>query len=205
MRKPPATGMLIHAPGRSTSRDSRRSAAASRMARAGSARQCMTLVLAITAPAGHERLNAVSPLLRCLVTGASGYVGGRLVPELLGSGHAVRFMTRDFGKLGDRPWSGDVQVSQADTTDPNAVRRALQGVDVAYYLVHSLGLGGSFEQRDRAAARVFADGAKSAGVRRIVYLGGIVSGDPLDLSPHVRSRAEVGDILLGSGVPTAVL
>lgn len=139
------------------------------------------------------------------MTGASGYVGGRLVPELLGSGHAVRCMARDSGKLGDRPWSGDVQVSQADATDPNAVRRALEGVDVAYYLIHSLGLGGSFEQRDRAAARVFADGAKSAGVRRIVYLGGIVSGDPLDLSPHLRSRAEVGDILLGSGVPTAVL
>ena len=143
--------------------------------------------------------------LRCLVTGASGYIGGRLVPQLLGAGYAVRCMARDPGKLRDRPWSGSVDVAVADATDAVAVRRALQGIDVAYYLIHSLGTGASFEQRDRAAARIFATAALSAGVRRIVYLGGIVSGNARDLSPHLRSRGEVGDILLASGVPTAAL
>src|ERR1022692_1045615 len=143
--------------------------------------------------------------MNCLVTGASGYIGGRLVPELLGAGHAVRCLARDAGKLGDRPWSDDVEIAQGDAADPAAVRPALDGIDVAYYLIHSLGSDGSFEQRDRAAARVFADAAAAAGVRRIVYLGGIIPGQAAELSPHLRSRAEVGDILLASGVPTAVL
>ncbi len=147
----------------------------------------------------------MSSRLNCLVTGASGYIGGRLVPKLLGAGHAVRCMARDPGKLLDRPWSDAVEIVQADALDPIAVRRALEGVDVAYFLIHSLGSGGSFERRDRVAARVFADAARSGGVRRIVYLGGIVSGPSRDLSPHLRSRGEVGDVLLGSGVPTAVL
>ncbi len=99
----------------------------------------------------------------------------------------------------------DVEIAQGDAADPAAVRRALDGIDVAYYLIHSLGSEGSFEQRDRAAARVFADAAAAAGVRRIVYLGGIITGQEQELSPHLRSRAEVGDILLASGVPTAVL
>ena len=143
--------------------------------------------------------------LRCLVTGATGYIGGRLVPELLGAGHTVRCMARDPGKLANRPWSGDVEVAQADVTDPAALRAALDGCEVAYYLIHSLGTGSSFEQRDRDAARTFADAARDAGVRRIVYLGGMISGREGDLSPHLRSRAEVGDILLDSGVPTAAL
>jgi uncharacterized protein YbjT (DUF2867 family) len=142
---------------------------------------------------------------RCLVTGASGYIGGRLVPELLGSGYPVRCMARDAGKLGGRPWSGAVEIATADAGEPAAVRRAVAGVDVAYYLIHSLGTGPAFEQRDRAAAQVFADSAAAAGVRRIIYLGGIVAGDRSELSPHLRSRGEVGDLLLASGVPTAVL
>ena len=85
------------------------------------------------------------------------------------------------------------------------MRRALEGVDVAYYLIHSLGTGASFEQRDREAAGIFADAAMSAGVKRIVYLGGIVPGDDSGLSPHLRSRAEVGDILLAGDVPVAAL
>src|SRR5437773_806565 len=142
---------------------------------------------------------------RCLVTGASGYIGGRLVPELLAAGYGVRCMARDPGKLSDRPWSSDVEVAVADAMDGAAVRRALDGVEVAYYLIHSLGTGASFEQRDRDAAGIFADAAMSAGVKRIVYLGGIVSGEGSGLSPHLRSRAEVGDILLASSVPTAAL
>ncbi len=147
----------------------------------------------------------MSAPLRCLVTGASGYIGGRLVPELLAAGHTVRCMARDPGKLGDRPWSADVEVAAADAANAGAVRRALDGVDVAYYLIHSLGTGVTFEQRDRDAAQVFADVARQAGVGRIVYLGGIVSGPPGELSPHLRSRGEVGEILLRSGVPTAAL
>ena len=114
-------------------------------------------------------------------------------------------MARDPGKLSGRPWSGDVDIAVADALDRAAVRQGLEGVDVAYYLIHSLGTGASFEQRDRDAAAIFADAAMSAGVKRIVYLGGITSGDGSGLSPHLRSRAEVGDILLGSGVPTAAL
>ncbi|HEY0718251.1 MAG TPA: SDR family oxidoreductase [Streptosporangiaceae bacterium] len=142
---------------------------------------------------------------RCLVTGASGYIGGRLAPELLAAGYPVRCMARDPSKLANRPWSGDIEVARADVTDPATLRDALAGCDVAYYLVHSLGTGNSFEQRDRDAARAFADAAREAGTRRIVYLGGMISGAEGDLSPHLRSRAEVGDILLDSGVPTAAL
>src|SRR5258708_8513511 len=143
--------------------------------------------------------------LRCLVTGASGYIGGRLVPELLAAGYPVRCMARDPGKLSDRPWSGDIEIAAADALEGTRVQRALESVDVAYYLIHSLGTGASFEQRDRDAATFFADAAMSAGVTRIGYLGGIISGDGSGLSPHLRSRAEVGDILLGSGVPAAAL
>ncbi len=142
---------------------------------------------------------------RCLVTGASGYIGGRLVPELLDAGYDVRCMARDPGKLEGRPWSGAVEIVAADAMDPAAVRRALEGIDVAYYLIHSLDAGASFEQRDRDAARIFAAAAALAGVKRLVYLGGIVSGPASRLSPHLRSRREVGDILLASGVPTAAL
>ena len=127
------------------------------------------------------------------------------MPELLAAGYSVRCMARDPGKLSDRPWSGDVEIAAADALEGTGVRRALESVDVAYYLIHSLGTGASFEQRDRAAAAIFAEAAMSAGVTRIVYLGGIVSGDGNGLSPHLRSRAEVGDILLASGVPAAAL
>ncbi len=114
-------------------------------------------------------------------------------------------MARDPRKLSDRPWSDDVEIAVADAADESAVRRALEGVDVAYYLIHSLGTDASFERRDRTAAGTFAAAAKAAGVQRIVYLGGIISGRAGELSPHLRSRAEVGDILLASGVPTAAL
>jgi uncharacterized protein YbjT (DUF2867 family) len=138
-----------------------------------------------------------------LVTGATGYIGGRLVPRLLAEGHRVRAMTRDAGRLRDVPWVGDVEVTQSDALDPASLGPALRGVDVAYYLVHSLDRAG-FEEADRQAATAFAGAARDAGVTRIVYLGGL-SPEGQDLSPHLRSRREVGDILLSSGVPTAVL
>src|ERR1700683_422191 len=147
----------------------------------------------------------MSSPLHCLVTGASGYIGGRLVPELLSAGYAVRCMARDPGKLSDRPWSDDVEIAVADAAAHSAVRAALQGVDVAYYLIHSLGTDASFERRDRTAAQTFATTAEAAGVQRIVLRGGLISGQAGTLSQHLRSRAEVGEILLASGVPTAAL
>ncbi|MFF9088415.1 SDR family oxidoreductase [Streptomyces sp. NPDC014991] len=145
--------------------------------------------------------------LRCLVTGATGYIGGRLVPELLAAGHRVRCLARSPGKLRDHPWAGATEVVRGDVTDAASVAEAMRDVDVAYYLVHALGSGSGFEETDRRAARLFGEQAKAAGVRRIVYLGGLApAGVPVDrLSPHLRSRAEVGRILLASGVPTAVL
>ncbi|MFD2619228.1 SDR family oxidoreductase [Streptomyces chumphonensis] len=144
---------------------------------------------------------------RVLVTGASGYVGGRLVPELLAAGYRVRCLARSPKKLRDHPWAGDVDVVRGDVTDEESVRAALSDVDVAYYLVHALGSGREFEETDGRAARIFGRACRDAGVRRLVYLGGLTpSGVPEEeLSPHLRSRAEVGRILLDSGVPTAVL
>jgi uncharacterized protein YbjT (DUF2867 family) len=145
--------------------------------------------------------------LMCLVTGASGYIGGRLVPELLDAGHRVRCLARTPRKLRDHPWARRVEIVRGDVTDPDSVARALRGVDVAYYLVHALGAGRGFEDTDRKAARVFGEQARREGVGRLVYLGGLLpEGMPEEeLSPHLRSRAEVGRILLDSGVPTAAL
>jgi uncharacterized protein YbjT (DUF2867 family) len=140
----------------------------------------------------------------CLVTGATGYIGGRLVPELLAAGHRVRVMTRSPERLRDRPWSGDVEVVRADAMDAEQVSAACAGVDVVYYLVHALGGGTSFEETDRHSARTMAAAARSAGVGRLVYLGALrPQGE--ELSPHLRSRTEVAEILLASGVPTVVL
>jgi uncharacterized protein YbjT (DUF2867 family) len=139
-----------------------------------------------------------------LVTGATGYIGGRLVPELLDAGFRVRCMSRSPERLRDHPWATWVEQVRADATDQEAVRRALNGIDVAYYLIHSLGSGHSFEEADRRAARTFAVAAGAASVRRVVYLGGLDPGGQ-GLSPHLRSRGEVGQILLDAQVPAAVL
>ncbi|MFF3291039.1 SDR family oxidoreductase [Streptomyces sp. NPDC003023] len=145
--------------------------------------------------------------LHCLVTGATGYIGGRLVPELLAAGHRVRCLARSPGKLRDHPWAGDIEAAEGDVTDPGSVEAAMRGVDVAYYLVHALGTGAGFEETDRRAARIFAEQAHAAGVRRIVYLGGLTPRGvpPRQLSPHLRSRTEVGRILLDGPVPAVVL
>ncbi len=138
------------------------------------------------------------------VTGVTGYVGGRLVPELLAAGHTVRALARQPSRLAARPWADRVELVRADAGVLDEIRTALTGVDVAYYLVHSLGSGLRFEARDRRTALTFAQAAREAGVRRIVYLGGL-HPDVADLSPHLESRKEVGEILLASGVPTTVL
>jgi len=138
------------------------------------------------------------------VTGATGYIGGRLVPELLAAGIRVRVMARHPRNLADRPWRDLVEVVQGDAADPDSLNRALAGVNIAYYLIHSLGTGTDFESLDRRHARYFGSTARACGVARIVYLGGLYPHQE-KLSPHLESRKEVGEILLASGVPTTVL
>lgn len=135
-----------------------------------------------------------------LVTGATGYVGGRLVPRLLDMGYNVRIMVRDPARLVGRPWLEQVDVVRGDVLKPDTLPAALQGIDAAYYLIHSMSGNNDFEERDTTAARNFGDAAKAAGVSRIIYLGGL--GDPeASLSTHLRSRQETGDTLRASGIP----
>ncbi|GIJ78156.1 SDR family oxidoreductase [Micromonospora phaseoli] len=142
--------------------------------------------------------------MRCLVTGATGYIGGRLAPRLLTEGHTVRCLARRAGRLRDVPWAPQVEVVEGDLGRPETLAGVFDDVDVAYYLVHSLGQA-SFETADRQAATAFAEAARAAGVRRIVYLGGPQPATGDASSAHLRSRSEVAQILLGSGVPTVVL
>src|SRR4051812_46782655 len=137
----------------------------------------------------------------CLVTGATGYIGGRLVPELLAAGHRVRVMTRNPERLRDHPWAGDVEIVRADAAVADDVARACAGADVVYYLIHALGSGPEFEATDRRTAQIVARAAREAGVGRLVYLGALVPEEE-ELSPHLRSRTEVAEFLLRSGVPT---
>jgi uncharacterized protein YbjT (DUF2867 family) len=139
-----------------------------------------------------------------LVTGATGYIGGRLAPRLIEAGHQVRCLSRGAARMRDVPWVGEVEVVEGDLTDPESLLGAFDGVDVAYFLVHSLGRR-DFEEQDRRAAENFADAASKAGVTRIVYLGGPEPAPDERPSPHLRSRAEVARILLAGDVPTAVL
>jgi uncharacterized protein YbjT (DUF2867 family) len=134
-----------------------------------------------------------------LVAGAIGFVGSRLVPRLVEQGFTVRGMTRNP----DRYRGGDEGVVRGDLDDPATLPDALAGVDVAIYLVHALDQP-DFERRDAAAARAFAAAAAQAGVRQIVYLGGL-GADTERLSPHLRSRREVEEILGEVGVPVTVL
>ncbi len=141
------------------------------------------------------------PSPRVLVTGATGYVGGRLVPRLLEAGFTVRVVVRNARKLVDVPWRNDVEVIEGDLVDADAVAQACEDVDIVYYLVHSMGAGGRFEETETLAARNVAQAASAAGVARIIYLGGLhPSGIPL--SEHLRSRVAVGEIFLSSPVPT---
>lgn len=136
-----------------------------------------------------------------LLTGATGYVGGRLIPLLEKCGVALRCLARTPDKLRPRVASS-TEVVQGDVLDPASLERAMQGVTTAYYLVHLMSGSKDFEKDDRQAAMIFAQAAKKAGVRRIIYLGGL--GDDADpkLSPHLRSRHEVGKLLQDSGVET---
>ena len=141
----------------------------------------------------------VAPRL-VLLTGATGYVGGRLLPVLEQAGVRVRCLARRPEYLRQRVGPG-VEVVQGDCLDPASLAPALAGVHTAYYLVHSLGTRGSFEEQDRDAARNFGEAARAAGVERIVYLGGLGNSDDERLSPHLRSRQETGEALRAPGVP----
>ena len=147
---------------------------------------------------------SVPPDRTVLVTGASGYIGGRLVPRLLAEGWRVRVLTRRAGSLATKPWREQVEVLEGDVASETDMREALCGIRVAYYLVHSMDERPDFAERDRQAARTFAAAAAEQEVGRIVYLSGLhPSGE--QLSPHLASRVEVGEILLASAVPTVVL
>ncbi|MGE5927047.1 MAG: SDR family oxidoreductase [Gemmatimonadota bacterium] len=130
---------------------------------------------------------------RILLTGATGYVGGQLLPELERAGHAVRCLARTPDTLAGKTGSG-TEVVPGDVTDRATLDAAMRGIDTVYFLVHSMGQGGRFEELDRAGAANVADAAVAAGVSRIIYLGGL-GDDRESLSPHLRSRHEVGEIL----------
>lgn len=133
------------------------------------------------------------------MTGATGFVGRRLVPQLVADGYDVRAMTRKPQRYDGEATS----VVRGDVNDPSTLPDALAGVDVAIYLVHSLDHA-DFEKRDADAAHAFSEAALAAGVRQIIYLGGL-GDDTDDLSPHLRSRREVEGILADSGIPVTVL
>ena len=137
---------------------------------------------------------------RVLVTGATGYVGGRLVPLLLERGYRVRVLARDRDRLGGRSWLDRVDLMLGDVLDSATLPAALDGVDAAYYLVHSMGSHGNFGRRDLRAARNFAEAAADQGVDHIIYLGGLGKLGT-ELSEHLRSRQETGAALREAGVP----
>jgi uncharacterized protein YbjT (DUF2867 family) len=132
-------------------------------------------------------------MTQILLTGATGYVGGRLLPVLLERGHAVRCLTRspDRASLPD-----GAEAVRGDVLDEGTLAGAFDGIEVAFYMVHSMEGSGDFAERDRRGARNFARAAKAAGVRRVVYLGGL-AGD----SKHLRSREEVAELLAAEGPP----
>jgi len=131
-----------------------------------------------------------------LLTGATGYVGGRLLPELIAAGHRVRALARDPGRADLPP---TVDRARGDVVKGTGLDEALSGIDVAYYLVHAMGRGNGpvegFAERDRRAARQFGEATARAGVRRVVYLGGLEGAQDKPLSPHLQSREEVAAIL----------
>jgi uncharacterized protein YbjT (DUF2867 family) len=142
--------------------------------------------------------------IRCLVTGATGYIGGRLVPRLLDRGIAVRALARNPDKLTDVAWRDRVEVVKGDLGDAESLTAPFEEIDVVYYLVHSMGSAADFETDEASSARNVVAAAQHARVKRLVYLGGL-HPPGAELSPHLRSRTAVGEILLKSGIEAIVL
>lgn len=141
---------------------------------------------------------------RILVTGPTGYIGGRLVPRLLDEGCSLRVLSRDPRRLQGRPWLEKVEVVEGDAFKPQSLQTALRDIHVAYYFIHSLHGGSDFHQRDLTAAHNFGAAARNSQVERIIYLGGL--GDPeSNLSPHLRSRQLTGEALRKTGVAVTEL
>jgi uncharacterized protein YbjT (DUF2867 family) len=154
---------------------------------------------------GLSTLNSKDGLpARVLVTGSTGYIGGRLVPELLALGYRVSVLARNAQRLKDYPWIRDVTVVEGDAQNNVDLSNALSGIDVAYYMLHALLEKDNFESIEHDLAEKFGRAAKAAGVRRIVYLGGMITENN-ELSPHMSSRKQTGEILRASGVPTIEL
>lgn len=136
--------------------------------------------------------------MKILVTGATGYIGGRLIPRLLEKGHSVRVFVRDPRRLEGRKWFEKVEVATGDLENREAIYRAVQGVDAAYFLVHAMNEGGDFAEREKTIAENFAVAAKT--VEKIIYLGGLLPEN--NVSEHLKSRAAVGEILRKDGRTT---
>ncbi len=143
--------------------------------------------------------------MRVAVIGATGYVGGRLVPELLAAGHHVRCLARTPARLDGVEWRTSVEVMAADVLDQSSLVEPLRDIEAVYYLVHAMGQDGDFEESDRVGAENTRTAAEKAGVSRIVYLGGLGEDDPERLSNHLASRHEVGRVLADGNVPVTEL
>ena len=154
-------------------------------------------------PTHPQSVEDDNTLVKILLTGATGYVGGRLLPVLEARGHEVLCLARHPANLAAHVGSG-TRVIAGDVLNQASLATALEGIEVAYYLVHSLGDARGFEERETMGAQHFAAAARATGIARIIYLGGL-GEDSVDLSPHLRSRHAVGHILRHSGVTTVEL
>ncbi len=135
-----------------------------------------------------------------LVTGATGYIASRLIPDLLDSGYRVRALARNPHRLQARSWFNQIDIIQADVTSPSSLVHAFDGVDTAYYLIHNMSQGHGYTSLEPDAARNFAKAAETAGIKHIIYLGGLADPEQ-HIAPHMRSRIETGKVLRAGKVP----